>query len=222
MSQAVFIPLPDYRPYAVEDMQRRAAEFHAEMQRRRTVRDFSDRPVARRIIEDCLRAAGTAPSGANMQPWHFVVVSDPDLKRRIRVAAEAEEREFYHHRAPQAWLDALAPLGTDAHKPFLETAPYLIVIFAQTYGRLPDGRTVKHYYAQESVGIATGILITALHHAGLASLTHTPSPMSFLSDILGRPAHERPFLILVAGYPAEDARVPVISKKPLEEIATFV
>jgi nitroreductase len=157
-----------------------------------------------------------------MQPWRFVVVGDPAIKKKIREGAEEEEREFYHGRAPQEWLDALAPLGTDEHKPFLETAPYLIVIFAQSFGLLPDGRKVKHYYAQESVGIATGILITALHHAGLASLTHTPSPMGFLNDILGRPSHERPFLILVTGYPAEGAMVPDIGKKPLEEIATFI
>jgi nitroreductase len=203
-------------------MQRRAAEFYTEMKRRRTVRQFSDRPVPRDVIENCLRAAGAAPSGANMQPWRFVVVGDPAIKKKIREGAEEEEREFYHGRAPQEWLDALAPLGTDEHKPFLETAPYLIVIFAQSFGLLPDGRKVKHYYAQESVGIATGILIAALHHAGLASLTHTPSPMGFLNDILGRPSHERPFLILVTGYPAEGAMVPDIGKKPLEEIATFI
>src|SRR5262249_33907251 len=161
------------------------------------VRDFSDRPVGRDVIESCLRAAGTAPNGANMQPWHFVVVSDPETKRRIRIEAEKEEHAFYHGGAPQEGLDALEPPGADAHKPFLDTAPYLIVIFVQSYGFLPDGRKVKHYYAQESVGIATGILITALHHAGLATLTHTPSPMAFLNEILGRPAHERPFLILV-------------------------
>ena len=157
-----------------------------------------------------------------MQPWHFVVVSDPAIKRRIRVEAEKEEYDFYHHKAPQEWLDALAPLGTNEHKPFLEDAPYLIVVFAESYGVLPDGRKVKHYYAQESVGIATGILITAIHHAGLASLTHTPSPMGFLNEILGRPSRERPFLILVVGYPADGATVPAIAKKTLEEIATFV
>jgi nitroreductase len=157
-----------------------------------------------------------------MQPWHFVVVGNPEIKAQIRQAAEAEEREFYSDRAPQEWLDALAPLGTDEHKPFLETAPALIVIFAQSYGLLPDGRKVKNYYVQESVGIATGLLITALHHSGLVSLTHTPSPMGFLNQILDRPANERPFLVLVAGYPAEDAQVPDISKKTLAEIATFV
>lgn len=222
MPQPTFVALPDYQEYPVDVMTRRASEFYEEVRRRRTVREFSNRPVPREVIDDCIRTAGTAPNGANMQPWHFVVVSDPAVKRTIRVEAEQEERAFYHHKAPKEWLEALAPLGTDAHKPFLEDAPYLIVIFAQTYGVLPDGRKVKHYYAQESVGIATGILITAIHHAGLASLTHTPSPMGFLNEILGRPSHERPFLILVVGYPTAGATVPVISKKPLDEIATFV
>ncbi|MEP7121058.1 MAG: nitroreductase family protein [Byssovorax sp.] len=203
-------------------MRRRASDFRAELQRRRTVRDFSDRAVPREIIEDCVRAAGTAPSGANMQPWHFVVVGDSALKRRIRVEAEKEEHEFYHHKAPPEWLEALAPLGTDENKAFLEIAPYLIVVFAQSHGVLPDGRSVKHYYAQESVGLATGLLITAIHHAGLASLTHTPSPMKFLNEIVGRPANERPFLILVVGYPAEGAQVPAITRKSLEEIASFL
>jgi len=222
MVKPPFIPLLSYREYPIEEIKRRAAEFHSDVQRRRTVREFSDRPVPREVIEDCLCAANTAPSGANMQPWHFVVVSDAAIKQKIRVAAEQEEHEFYHHKAPQEWLDALEPLGTNEHKPFLETAPYLIVIFAQSYGVLPDGRKVKHYYAQESVGIATGILITAIHHAGLVSLTHTPSPMGFLNELLGRSAQERPFLILVVGYPAENATVPVITKRPLAEIATFV
>jgi nitroreductase len=222
MAKPTFIALRGYQEYPADEMERRALAFYEELRRRRTVREFSDRPVPREVVEHCLRAAGTAPNGANMQPWHFVVVSDPAIKRRIRVEAEKEEREFYHHKAPQEWLDALAPLGTNAEKPFLETAPYQIVIFAESYGVLPDGRKVKHYYVQESVGIATGILITAIHHAGLVSLTHTPSPMGFLNQILGRPSHERPFLILVVGYPADDATVPAITKKPLEEIATFL
>ncbi len=222
MTPPTFIPYATYREYSVTEMKRRTAAFYSDLRRRRTVREFSDRPVPREVIQDCLRAAGTAPNGANMQPWHFVVVSDPALKRKIRERAEKEEHEFYHRKAPREWLDALHALGTDEHKPFLESAPYLIVILAQSYGVLPDGRRVKHYYAQESVGIATGILITALHHAGLASLTHTPSPMGFLNEILGRPSHERPFLILVVGYPAENAQVPMITKKPLEEIATFL
>ena len=217
-----FIPLPSYQEYPKEEMQQRAADFYTEIQRRRTVRDFSDRPVPRQIIESCLLSAGTAPNGANLQPWHFVVIQSSEIKRKIRVAAEEEERDFYQNRAPQEWLDALAPLGTDEHKPFLETAPYLIAIFAQSYGLLPDGRRVKHYYVSESVGIATGFLIAGLHHAGLATLTHTPSPMGFLNEILERPSNERPFLLLVVGYPADDATVPTISKKPLGEIATFL
>lgn len=216
------VPLDGYRLFSDDEMRQRALTFYDEMRRRRTVRDFSSRPVPREVIEACLRTAGTAPNGANMQPWHFVVVESDDVKRQIRAAAEAEERDFYERRAPADWLDALAPLGTDANKPFLETAPYLIVVMAQSYGIGPAGERVKHYYVQESVGIATGLLITAVHHAGLASLTHTPSPMAFLTEILGRPANERPFLILVVGYPADDARVPDIDKKPLDEIATFV
>jgi nitroreductase len=177
--------------------------------------------VPRRVIEECLIAAGTAPNGANLQPWHFAVVGDPDIKRQIREGAEKEEYEFYHQRAPQTWLDALAPFGVDEHKPYLEIAPYLIVLFAQSYGVLPDGRKVKNYYVNESVGIATGILITALHHSGLVTLTHTPSPMGFLNQILHRPQNERPYLILVVGYPDDAALVPEITKKSLEEIATF-
>ncbi len=215
-------PLTTYQSYPLAEMQARASAFYDEMRRRRTVRDFSARPVPRSVIEACLRTAGTAPSGANQQPWHFVAVSDPAVKSRIRQAAEAEEREFYERRASQEWLDALAPLGTDAHKPFLEIAPYLIAIFAQTYGIGADGGKIKHYYVTESVGIATGLLIAALHHAGLVTLTHTPSPMGFLNEILGRPTHERPFLLLVVGYPADNAQVPAITKKALEEMATFM
>jgi nitroreductase len=222
MSSYKHVPHSAYREYPVEEMIQRAAWFRADMQRRRTVRQFSSRPVPRQIIENCLLAAGTAPNGANLQPWHFVVVSDPDIKHQIRLGAEKEEYEFYHERAPQTWLDALEPFGTDEHKPYLEVAPYLIVIFAQSYGLLPDGRKVKNYYVSESVGIATGMLITALHHAGLVTLTHTPSPMGFLNEIVNRPINERPFLILVAGYPAEEALVPEIAKKSLEEIATFL
>lgn len=216
------VALTDYPDYGVDEMRRRLAEFYAEVDRRRTVREFSDRPVPRDLIETALKAANTAPSGANLQPWHFVVVSGAETKRRIRQAAEAEEREFYEHRASPEWLAALEPLGTDADKPFLETAPYLIAVFLQKYGRLEDGRKVKHYYPTESTGIATGILITALHHAGLATLTHTPSPMKFLNEILGRPSNERLFLLLVTGYPADGARVPDIGRKPLAEFASFV
>lgn len=215
------IPLQSYRSYPPEEMKTRARAFRQELERRRTVRDYSPRPVERDVIEECLRAAGTAPSGANLQPWHFVVVSDPEVKKQIRIAAEKEEAAFYEERAPEEWLEALEPLGTGPEKPFLEAAPYLIAIFAQNYGLRKDGSKVKHYYASESVGIATGMLITALHNAGLATLTHTPSPMGFLNNILARPANERAFLLLVVGHPAEDARVPDIDKKPLEEIATF-
>lgn len=222
MTSPTFTPLTSYREYPSEEMIERAAEFYAEIRRRRTVRDFSSRPVPREIIEHALLAAGTAPSGANLQPWHFVVISDPARKAEIRVAAEAEEREFYQHRAPQEWLDALAPLGTNEHKPFLETAPYLIAIFAQSYGVLPDGRKVKNYYVSESVGIAIGILITALHTSGLVTLTHTPSPMSFLNRICERPANEKPYLLLVVGYPADETAVPAITKKSLSDIATFL
>ena len=216
------IPLDSYREYPVDEMRERVEAFYTEINRRRTVREFSDRPVPRDIIETALKAAGTAPSGANLQPWHFVVVSGAEARRKIRDAAEIEEREFYEHRASPEWLAALKPLGTDSAKPFLETAPYLIAIFLQKYGHLEDGRKVKHYYPVESTGIATGILITALHEAGLATLTHTPSPMKFLNEILGRPTSERPFLLLVVGYPAEDARVPDIHRKKLAEIVTFV
>ena len=222
MTEPRFVPLPAYREYPVTEMERRASEFYEDVRRRRTVRHYSDRPVPRAVIEHCLCAAGTAPSGANRQPWHFVVVADPEIKRRIREAAEHEEREFYRHRAPRDWLEALAPLGTDENKPFLEAAPYLIAVFAERYGLAPAGERVQNYYVTESVGLATGLLITALHHAGLATLTHTPSPMGFLNQVLGRPANERPFLLLVVGYPAEDAVVPDISRKPLEEFATFV
>ena len=222
MPNTTHVPLPQYIEYPLDEMQQRAQEFYAEMRRRRSVRQFSNRAVPRDIIENCIRAAGTAPNGANMQPWHFVAVSDTQVKQRIRVAAEEEERAFYAGRAPQEWLNALAPLGTDASKPFLEIAPWLIVIFAQSHGMRPDGSPIKHYYAQESVGIATGLLISAVQHAGLVSLTHTPSPMAFLNDILDCPSNERPFLVLVVGYPADYVTVPTITKKSLDELATFL
>lgn len=222
MTEPEFVPLAGYEELPAEEMLRRAGEFEAVLARRRTVRQFSDRPVPRPVIESCLRAAASAPSGANMQPWKFVVVTDPAVKRQIRVAAEEEEHDFYTRRAPPEWLAALAPLGTDEHKPYLETAPYLIAIFVERYGLLPDGRKVKHYYSLESVGIAAGMLIAALHLAGLATLTHTPSPMDFLNRILGRPSNEKPFLLLVVGHPAADARVPVIQKKPFGEVVAFV
>ena len=221
-SQDGYSGLPDYREYPIQEMARRAAEFYAELRRRRSVRHFSERAVPRAVIEDCLRAAGSAPSGANMQPWTFVAVSDPAVKRRIREGAEEQERALYERRASEEWLDALAPLGTDAHKPFLEQAPYLIAVFCQRYALAKDGSPIKHYYVTESVGIATGMLVAAIHHAGLAALTYTPSPMRFLGAILERPPNERPFLLLAVGYPAEDATVPDIKKKPLDEIAVFV
>jgi nitroreductase len=205
-------------------MLRRAGEFHADIARRRTVRDFDSRPVPREVIEHCLRAAGTAPSGANQQPWFFCVITDPGRKRRIREAAETEERAFYGGRAPQEWLDALSPLGTDPEKPFLEEAPVLIAIFAQKWGVRADGSRFSHYYVPESVGIATGFLIAALHHAGLATLTHTPSPMGFLSELCGRPASEKPVILLVVGYPKPGCQVPVHGgvKKPLEAISAWL
>ena len=215
-----FEPLSTYVEYSPDEMLTRAVTFTAELSRRRTTRHFSDRPVARPIIEQCLRAAGSAPSGAHQQPWHFVVVSDLALKRKIRAAAEAAEREFYA-TAPAAWLEALKPLGTDASKPYLETAPYLIAVFAQRYRSSEDGTTHKHYYVNESVGIACGFLLAALHFAGLATLTHTPNPMSFLARLLDRPSSEKPVMLIVTGYPAPDARVPRLTRKDLVEIATF-
>lgn len=204
------------------ERQSRADAFLTKMRKRRTVRDYSDRPVPRELIETALRVAGTAPSGANQQPWSFVCISDPERKRLIRDGAEEEERAFYAGRAGEEWLDALAHLGTDDNKPFLETAPWLIVIFAQRWGFDAQGRKIKHYYVPESVGIATGFLIAALHDAGLATLTHTPAPMNFLNAICERPDNEKAVILLVAGYPAEGCTVPAIGKKPLEEIATFL
>ena len=221
MHEGQFKPLRTYREYPPEEMNSRAREFYSEMKRRRTVREFSSRPVDIEIIRNCILAAGTAPNGANMQPWHFAVVSDPDVKKQIRIEAEKVESEFYDHKAPDYWLKDLEKLGTDAHKPYLEEAPYLIVIFQQKHSVDNSGEKQHHYYISESVGIATGMLITAIHNAGLVSLTHTPKPMKFLRDILGRPQHETPFLILVVGYPRDDALVPDIEKKTLDEIASF-
>lgn len=204
-----------------EEMSSEAAAFYHRLKTRRTVRHFNDRAVPMDVIENCLMAAGTAPSGANKQPWHFAVVTDPETKKTLREAAEAEEREFYGGRAPQEWLEALEPFGTDAHKPFLEVAPVLIAIFAQNLEHISENEKKKNYYVTESVGIATGMLISALHFSGLATLTHTPSPMGFLREILGRPKTERPFLLLVVGYPAEDTEVPVLSKKTLPELSSW-
>jgi len=222
MTGPAYLPLPDERRLTDAQMLEAARRFRDLLELRRTIRDFDPRPVPREVIEACIATAGSAPSGANQQPWHFVAVSSPEVKRRIRQAAEAEEREFYERRAPVEWLEALRPIGTDWHKPFLETAPWLIAIFVRRWGREADGGKVKHYYPTESVGIATGMLITALHTAGLATLTYTPSPMGFLNEILGRPAEdERPFLLLVAGHSAPGARVPAIERRPLEAISSW-
>ncbi len=219
-TEHAFEPLAAYREYEPSEMENRAAAFADDLNRRRTTRHFSDRDVSPAVIAQCIRAAGTAPSGAHQQPWHFVVVSDSVLKRRIREAAEAAEREFYS-TAPTDWLVALKPLGTDAEKPYLERAPYLIAVFAERYGINEDGSHRTHYYVGESVGIACGFLLAALHHAGLVALTHTPSPMGFLRDVLERPVNERPVMLIVAGYPAEGARVPRLERKSLDQIATF-
>ncbi len=222
MARAHFVPLSTYEELPPDKMRREAEAFLAKMRRRRTVREFSDRPVPKDVIENCILAAGTAPNGANRQPWSFVMVGDPKLKSRIREAAEEEERRFYREKAPKEWLEALEHLGTDENKPFLEDAPWLIVIFSQSYELLADGTKTKNYYVTESVGIATGMLITALHYAGLVTLTHTPSPMKFLNRVLNRPDNERAFLVLVCGYPEDGATVPEITKKPIEEIAIVV
>ncbi len=222
MSHGKLVPLSDYREYPIEEMDVRARDFYEMMRKRRTVRDFDTRPVPREIIEKCLLTAGTAPNGANMQPWQFVVVSSATIKAKIRHAAEEVEREFYQNRAPDYWLEALNPLGTDENKPHLEDAPYLIVVFSKQFSVAEDGSRHHNYYISESVGIAMGFLIAAIHNAGLASLTHTPKPMSFLRELLGRPKSETPVLILAVGYPKKEALVPNITKKPLEEIAIFM
>jgi iodotyrosine deiodinase len=217
------IPLPDYVEMPTDEMRRRANLFYDLMRKRHTVRDFSSKPVHRDIIEQCLLAAGTAPNGANHQPWHFCVISDPTMKKYIRDAAEQEERAFYSGRAGQEWLDALKPLGTDAAKPFLEIAPWIICVFGARKSRSADGIIRKNYYVPESVSIATGFLIAALHHAGLATLTHTPNPMGFLNDICRRPPSEKAYILMVVGYPAAGATIPIhaTEKKSLAEIATF-
>ncbi|NNE71562.1 MAG: nitroreductase family protein [Rhodothermales bacterium] len=214
--------IPYAHPFPCDDAERleRARQFREQLDGRRTVRDYAARPVDTDVLLECVRAAGTAPSGAHRQPWHFVIVQDPEVKRQIREAAEEEERAFYGGRAPDDWLEALAPLGTDDQKPFLEVAPALIVVFAERYGETESGERIKNYYVTESVGIATGMLISALHLAGLSTLTHTPSPMNFLRDILGRPKREQAFLILVTGHASENARVPAISRNPVTDIAT--
>lgn len=222
MAESNFIPLTSYKEYSPEEMTSRANEFYEMLKCRRTVREFSDRPVPKEVLEKCILAAGTAPNGANKQPWHFAVVTSPEIKKKVRAAAEEEEHEFYNRRAPQDWLDDLEVFETNEHKPFLEKAPALIGIFAQSFHLNEEGEKEKHYYVKESVGIATGMLITALHNAGLATLTHTPSPMGFLTEVMQRPAHEKAFLLLVVGYPEEGVTVPKITKKPLEEISSFI
>ena len=221
MTTGDFIPL-DFEKRSADSTSKRAQDFYQLMSKRRTVRDFSTQPIPAGVLEQVILTAGSAPSGANMQPWHFAVIQNPDVKKRIRKAAEAEERELYERRASEQWLKVLEPLGTDANKPFLETAPALIAIFLKRFTVDKKGEKHKNYYTSESVGIATGLLIAALHNAGLATLTHTPSPMKFLSDILERPDNERPFLLLVCGYPAENVTVPNIKRQRLETIASFV
>ena len=224
MKQHDSVALTDFQEYPPDEMAARARAFYDDIRRRHTIRAFADKPVPRAVIEDCIRAAGTAPSGANHQPWHFAVIGSGEVKARVRAAAEAEERAFYDGRAGQEWLDALDPLGTDADKPYLETAPWLIAIFAQRRGGVEAGEDRKNYYINESVGIATGFLICALHHAGLATLTHTPKPMGFLNEICGRPDTDKPYILLVTGYPAADATVPIhaLTKKTLDDITTFL
>lgn len=221
MLNPVYQPLR-FEELAPEAMLQRSQDFLALMAKRRTVRDYSDRPVPREVIANAVRTASLAPSGANQQPWTFVCIADAAVKSRIREEAEAEEKAFYSGRAGKEWLQALSHLGTDWEKPFLETAPWLIAIFGQRYGTSPDGGKVKHYYVPESVGIASGFLIAALHYAGLATLTHTPSPMGFLNEICGRPDSEKAYILLVAGYPVEDCRVPVIDKKPLDQVSVWL
>lgn len=222
MDKKEFIKFTGHRDYSDAEMLRKSEEFKIEMLRRRTIRMFSDKQVDLKVILNCIKTAGSAPSGANMQPWHFVVVTDPQIKKEIREKAEKEERQFYGGKAPQKWIEALEPFGTNADKPFLENAPVLIAIFEKKYDTDNSGNKIKHYYTKESVGIATGFLIAALHLAGLATLTHTPSPMNFLNEILNRPDNERPFLLLVAGHPAEDVTVPNIRKKPIDEITDII
>ena len=222
MEKTGFHPLNNYTEYPLAEMEIRSKEFYLEMKKRRSVRQFSERPIPRKIIENCALAAGTAPSGANMQPWTFVIVSDPEVKKQIRLEAERTEQEFYSKKPNLQWIEDLEPLGTDASKPFLEEAPYLIVIFAQRHSFSPDGSKRGHYYVNESVGISAGLLVSALHHTGIACLTYTPSKMGFLNRILSRPANEKPYLVIVAGYPDKGATLPDIEKKPVYEIIKFI
>ncbi len=217
-------PLTDFIEYPPEEMQKRSAAFYEDVKRRHSIRKFSARPVAKEVIENCIKAAGTAPSGANHQPWHFVAISDPNIKRQVREQAEAHEKGFYEGRAGDEWLEALKDLGTDADKPYLETAPWLIAIFSEKKGGIHAEDKNTNYYVHESVGIATGMLITALHNAGLGTLTHTPKPMSFLNKICERTDNDRAYMLLIAGYPADDVTIPTHAtvKKPLSDISTFM
>jgi len=218
------IPLPDRANMTDEEMQKAALAFYERIKTRHSTREFSDKPVPQEIIESCIRTAGSAPSGANHQPWHFVAIKNPDIKHQIRLAAEEEEKAFYAGGGGDEWIKALEPIGTGPEKPHLEIAPWLIVIFAQRYGEFDDGTRYKNYYVNESVGIATGFLLTALHQAGLSTLTHTPNPMKFLNVLLNRPQSEKPVMIIPVGHPTEDATVPVVAKikKPLDEILTVL
>ena len=222
MAKPLFIPFKNYIRYSEDEMKQRSSDFYNLVNKRRTIRSFSDKKVPKEIIENCIKAAGTAPSGANLQPWHFVIIFDPKIKREIRIAAEKEEKEFYSKRAPQEWLDALKVLGTTPEKSFLETAPFLIAVFSKSYEINSKGAKTKNYYPVESTGIACGLLITAIHYSGLTALTHTPSPMKFLNKILNRPVNEKPFLILVVGYPSDNTEVPDIKRKSFEEISNFI
>lgn len=224
MSEEAHYPLTDFITYPESEMIERSEAFYNEIKRRHSIRKFSDKPVPREIIENCIKAAGTAPSGANHQPWHFAVLGSADVKKQVREQAELHEQGFYNGRAGEEWLDALKPLGTDANKPFLEHAPWLIAVFTQKTGGVHAGDNQTNYYVHESVGLATGFLINALHHSGLATLTHTPKPMQFLTKICQRPENERPFMLIVVGYPDKDATIPhhATIKKPLSDIASFL
>jgi iodotyrosine deiodinase len=222
MIKSSFIPFNNYLSYPEDEMTQRSRDFYELVNKRRTIRNFSDKKVPREIIENCVKAAGTAPSGANLQPWHFVIISDEKVKKEIRIAAEKEEEEFYKKRASKEWLEALKILGTGPKKSFLETAPFLIAVFSKSYEINSEGEKKKNYYPIESAGIACGLLITAIHYSGLAALTHTPSPMKFLNKILKRPTNEKPFLILVVGYPGKGTKVPDIKRKSFEKISNYI
>ena len=221
MEQYPFIPYDDYTRLDAAEMASRADAFYQQMDQRRSIREFSSEPVPRELIETAIMTASTAPSGAHRQPWRFVVIGDPAIKRQIRIAAEAEEKKSYDERMPDEWLEALAPLGTDWQKPFLEIVPWIVVAFEELYGFDEAGNKRKNYYVRESTGLACGLFIAALHNMGLATLTHTPSPMGFLRDILGRPKNERPYILFPVGYPADGVQVPDLTRKPLEEVAIW-